>query len=460
MSGATFRVNDVAKPVCHHAASDAATVLAAKAAPPSPAGLRWNAASALKEYMAKAHKEGDETEEEVAGYMVRRLQDAPEWLVVQPPPDESSGSEPYFYNPAGHKCQWNHPTTGVPMKPIGLVAPDSLSPLQHPLLHGVNDEHGFIAAITTAFAEHRPLALRPEHIWTLVLQAVAIHVNQHAEELRSRFVAHDGKLALVVRRDDFVLGAAGHDWPGVVAEFSEQIERNTVADATKRMATEFSTTTTDEKIAGQMTVMHAMEKYFDYRMMTMCGFPSITLEGSAADWRSLRRRTEELVRASCTEELSSWWLPALLPVLDRFAAQYEDVGDVDVQFWQSMAKIGGVGGSGGCTWLNGWYNVFFPQLKSGARNNFCVAYSPEAGYANEDPSKQNFYAGHFGGTPEPDGVRGPDIDAIPTGVLRAPVSWNYFGQQLSLEFHAGFVGAEQRPDGTIAPAIGWYIRHQ
>ena len=51
------------------------------------------------------------------------------------------------------------------------------------------------------------------------------------------------------------------------------------------------------------------------------------------------------MRASCKEEFSSWWLPALLPVLDRFAEQYEDTGTVDVQFWQSMAKVGGIGGA-------------------------------------------------------------------------------------------------------------------
>ena len=119
-------------------------------------------------------------------------------------------------------------------------------------------------------------------------------------------------------------------------------------------------------------------------------------------------------------------------------------------------------GSGGCTWLNGWFNVFFPQLKSGGRNPFCSAYTPEAGYANEDASKKNCYGGtsYFGATtPEPDGVRGPDLESIPTGVLSAPVSWDYLGQKLPLEFRAGFVGAEQRPDGTVAPAIGWYIQH-
>jgi hypothetical protein len=356
MSGATFCVNDVEQPSTHHASMDAATLLTEKATPSGPMGgpALWR--KEWKDYFALPHKEGDEAEEEiVGGYKLRRLKEAPGWILVQPPSDLDdpflpATCEPFFYNHTGGQQgaeirQWNHPITGVPLKRRGLVAPDSLSDLPHPLLRGGVHANGFIAAVTTAFAEHRPLALRPEHIWTLVLQAVAVHVNQNAEELRSRFVAHDGKLALTVRRDEFVLGAAGHDWAGVVAEFSEQIEGNTVADATKRMATDFSTTTADEKVAGQMTVMHAMEKYFDFRMSTLCGFPSITLEGSAEDWHSVRRKAEDLVRASCKEEFSSWWLPALLPVLDRFAEQYEDTGTVDVQFWQSMAKVGGIGGA-------------------------------------------------------------------------------------------------------------------
>eukprot|EP01043_Picozoa_sp_COSAG02_P074974 COSAG02_NODE_15247_length_1190_cov_1.191567_1_plen_311_part_10 len=297
MSGATFCVNDVEQPSSHHASMDAATLLAKKATPSGPSGPQtWR--KEWKDYFALLpHKEGDEVEEEiVGGYKVRRLKDAPGWILVQPPSDVDDpfrpSCEPFFYNHTGGQrgpgiSQWDHPITGVPLKPRGLVSPDSLSDLPHPLLRGVVHENGFIAAVTTSFAEHRPLALRPEHIWTLVLQAVAVHVNQNAEDLRSRFVAHDGKLKLTVRRDDFVLGAAGHDWPGVVAEFSEQIESNTLADATKCMATDFSTTTAAEKVAGQMTVMHAMEKFFDYRMCTMCGFPSITLEGSADDWHSV-----------------------------------------------------------------------------------------------------------------------------------------------------------------------------
>jgi hypothetical protein len=57
-----------------------------------------------------------------------------------------------------------------------------------------------------------------------------------------------------------------------------------------------------------------------------------------------------------------------LPVLDRFAAQYDNPASVDVTFWQSLCKRGGMSGSGGYSWLNGWFNVFFPVIY---RFSFC-----------------------------------------------------------------------------------------
>merc|ERR1711871_1896521 len=96
MSGATFCVNDVEQASSHHASVDAATLLAQKAAPPPPCPPAWEASSAFAEYMALPHEERDEVDmfgvhrgKEIAGYTVRRLRDAPGWLLVKPPPDEA-----------------------------------------------------------------------------------------------------------------------------------------------------------------------------------------------------------------------------------------------------------------------------------------------------------------------------------------------------------------------------------
>jgi hypothetical protein len=56
------------------------------------------------------------------------------------------------------------------------------APGERMLAQGHN--HGFIAAVTAAFKDHYPLALRPQHFWLMVAQGVATHVDLHAEAVR------------------------------------------------------------------------------------------------------------------------------------------------------------------------------------------------------------------------------------------------------------------------------------
>ena len=199
-------------------------------------------------------------------------------------------------------------------------------------------------------------------MWTLVLQGVAQHVADNAVALQPRFVAHAGKKTLDVACDNFVPG--GHnDWAGAFEGekgFAEQIRQNTVPGTVELMETNFSSTTPAEAVCGIATTMSALQSFFDYSWSSCCGFPSITLEGTPGDWEALRCRAEKLIGTKCLAEFADSWLPALLPVLDRFVQRRNESGPVDVQFWQSFCKRGGKAGSGGYTWMNGWFNVFFP----------------------------------------------------------------------------------------------------
>jgi len=318
--------------------------------------------------------------------------------------------------------------------------------------------HGFIFAVYKAFAEHHPLALRPEHLWTLVLQGVAQGVLEHAEALRSHFVAHEGKMQLLVRDDKLVLGSADNNWASTIQAFGEQLAQHTRQDVADLMACDFSSTTADERACGQVVIMHALQQYFSYDLVTLCGFPSISLEGTLDDWRALRAKAEALVRAKCTSELACRWLPALLPVLDRLVAQFADPSTVDVAFWQSMCKRGGTTGSGAQTWLSGWFNVLLPYVDNGQGgikpNTFCVPYRSDAGYVAEGRVNDVLYEDS---NDAPSGVDGTPIELLPTGIVTAPVQWSYLSHTYDLAYHAGFVGAEVRPDGVVAPVLGWLI---
>eukprot|EP00035_Acanthoeca_spectabilis_P007122 m.132681 g.132681 ORF g.132681 m.132681 type:complete len:152 (+) comp13808_c0_seq1:872-1327(+) len=137
-----------------------------------------------------------------------------------------------------------------------------------------------------------------------VLVRVAFNLRRGRAACRSQFISQDGQKELVVLRDEWAgrLGDAGLDWATVVAEFSGQIDENTVDGVAELIATDFSTTTPTEQVVGQVTAMDMMQQLFGYKVLTRCGFPSITLEGDPADWRRLVEKTHALVSTKCTPE--------------------------------------------------------------------------------------------------------------------------------------------------------------
>merc|ERR550514_946458 len=339
----------------------------------------------------------------------------------------------------------------------GLVDAGGYSKSDDPMIsHG--HDHGFINAVTTAFAQHYPLALRPQHLWLLVLQGVATHVDLHAEELRQKWVAHQGKETLVVRCDDFVKGRA-NPWDTTVHGradcFAAQITSHLVEGVAGVLSPTFTgaLTTQTESIAQQMVVMDICKNYFTYKCSTMCGFPSITLEGSPQDWQLVRQHAEQLLTQQCQPEFSASWGKALLPVLDKFVTA-SATGGADERFWNSMCKRGGTRGSGSYTWFNGWMNVLFPYIDR-RPNRYCVPYSPSAGYVQEG-REEKYYCRFRDKMPE--GVQGPDVEDFPNGRSEAPVLWEYLGESIPLKFVSGFVGATQDPKTrTISPHVGWFI---
>jgi len=300
---------------------------------------------------------------------------------------------------------------------------------------------GFFAACLSAFAQHLPLAISPDHVWALISFAFAQHVNKHAEELRSNFVQHEGKKRLLVEADHMVLsggaspdsGSSPETWEQTIfSDFSKQIRENIGDKIHSAIAGTFSTTDAVSSAAHEITLMSAMKNYFSYGMSTCCGIPTITLLGSEEDWTALRERAENLANLM-TPAFSSFWMPLLLPVLDEFVRSYK--GQVNHGFWQSMVKLRASSGSGARSVVSGWLQILYPYLKGGRLNNSLRPW-------------QHMY------------FQGPEPDEIPAILSSAPVDWNYYGTTYHLHFSAGFVGCTQDPiDGALTPAMGWYVSH-
>jgi len=299
--------------------------------------------------------------------------------------------------------------------------------------HPDRSDHGFhplVAAVHTAFDQHYPLVLSPDDVWLCIAQGFGLHVNDHSESLRSRIVPWaKGKQEITVRRDHFVKGSPGNDWPGCFAEFSEAIAAH-VGKKRDLLVASFSTTGPVEKAASEIALMSALSSYFDFRLMTLCGIPEVTLLGTPEDWKSIRQRASVL-----SEFDLGWWCRVLDPVLEQFVDASS--GSVEVEFWRSLYKLDD--GSGG-PYVTGWINVLFPYLDGDARG-------------------RNPYIEGWQEVPERSLERGPKPHEFPSGLSSVGFKWQYLAAEIEMELLGGFVGVSQDPvDLALYPAIGWAVR--
>uniref|UniRef100_A0A7S1S275 Uncharacterized protein n=1 Tax=Alexandrium catenella TaxID=2925 RepID=A0A7S1S275_ALECA len=343
----------------------------------------------------------------------------------------------------------------------------------------------FAKAVHAAFYGHHPLVLSPDVIWLTIAQGLAHHVDQNAQALRERFVAHAGKEEIVVVRPGFVKGSADNDWEGVFPDFAAQIAERTVGDVARLVMADFSTTGPAERIASQVTLMDTVQHYFSYTMCCGCGFPSIALRGTAADWEALRAKAERL-RAFDLD----WWLAALLPALDHFVEAAH--GRPDLDFWRALCNIN-VGTSFPCFEpLTGWVQAFFPYLLevvedsgfgfgSGGGGEDAFRETDGAGtpkrkmrrntllgsYAASAAARVNLANAEFGGgsmdaRPPPGTERGVKIENFPPAMSSAPFTYKdeATGKSYKMAFFGGINALVQHADGAIEPTIGWAVLDQ
>jgi hypothetical protein len=178
--------------------------------------------------------------------------------------------------------------------------------------------------------------------------------------------------------------------------------------------------------------------------MCICGIPSVTLEGTPADWELLAEKVRQLHHSDldCT-----WWTSPLLPLCDHFVRASR--GDVDRAHWNNLFKLVE---RYGVDDLNGWLLKFIPYVRR-ERNESPVHRNPVL-------ERESFETPL---SPEQLMQHGPIVGCtssmLPTGVSRVPVICQYrSGESLPLQFLGGFVGVSQSPDdSSLRPVLDWAI---
>lgn len=356
------------------------------------------------------------------------------------------------------KVQVLHSKLGANTKEMEAVSDPNMMIMEF----AEHQTNSFLACIDIAFNQHFGLVLKPSDIWLLILQAVALHVAEHSEDLRKEYVMHEGKKELIVHvSNSFYPGNPNNDWQGIINQFSAQIDKNTVANTVPLLDNSFSTADVVDQIAAKVTIMDICQSYFQYTMQCMCGFPSITLKGSKQDWQKLKQKFNSLCNdGKVTPEFGLQWHQALDPILQQFINVYD--GHIDCLFWNSMFQRGASYGSGGppAHRVSGWMNALFPYLNAhrgyGSKQdtkkvsvalNSCLApYEMTNNYVKAG-------IGRTGDSNEP--------KQYPTGVASAPVKWKDDSGTVTLQdftFAAGFVGVAQDPQTlALSPKVAWFI---
>jgi hypothetical protein len=286
--------------------------------------------------------------------------------------------------------------------------------------------HSFFNGMYAAYADHRPFVLSPDMIWLLISQGFSRHVAANSEKLRHHFVKFQGKTTLTVTTNEDLLNNPDYDWNGLFRQFTDQIAEHTGNDLINMLTADFSTTTSVEKIASEITIMEMMKPYFEYVVFyAVCGIPEITLLGNTEDWQKVLDKTKMLSKYDL-----SWWTDEIIPLLKEFVKASQ--GKVDKSFWQNMFKYHSQKKYGAPNIIDGWIIKFFPYDKYGKRHNL-----KELIERNSLPQE----------------IIKADLKYVRTDNLGNIID------EIPLELWAGFIGLEQNKETfALTPKISWMIK--
>lgn len=287
--------------------------------------------------------------------------------------------------------------------------------------------NGFFHSVHMAYSHHYPLAIKPDDIWLLFVSGFSIHINLDSEKFRSKFVSHQGKKTLRVRDDSLVWKSPDNNWINVFSRMNDLIKEDIGAELHSKLVPRFTTTGPNEIMAFNIAMMSICKDYYDYRVMTLCGIPEITIEGTKEDWVSIYNGLDYFS--------SSWELDGWLTNMKMVVRHFIDVfnGKIDIKFWRTIYKE--IDGSGG-PYFDGWIGLLFPYL-----------FNSNEYYVNKNAWNTNCSIPNGSIT----------TGDVPTMMCKVDWIWEYYETEYNMHLWTGFIAASQSKDGVIHSEIGWGI---
>jgi hypothetical protein len=288
-------------------------------------------------------------------------------------------------------------------------------------------------ALHAAFAEHIPYSIGPDMIWYSIAHEVAVHIDQNQDRYRGYFTVSDEKETLIVRDDSLVYGGNGNQWARSINLIREPMRAKVPKATIDLLMPVFSTTTEESSTALLVLFMNILSKYYELEWMTLCGIPSIRIEGDADDWKKIVEHAE-----LASKDFSGLqdYFNDLIPVLKEIAGVA--AGDEpDPEFWEAIYNYNNESGG---PYINGWITALLAHKKDG-----------EGGFNLRDDFGWRANAKNpFGGLTSND---------LPNHISNVPFKWKYskggLEKTFDMEFISGVFGVDF--DGYLTPKLGYGV---
>jgi len=289
--------------------------------------------------------------------------------------------------------------------------------------------HSFIGGMYQAYSEHRPYTVSPEMIWMLIQQGISTYLHHNVEEVKSLYpsLVENTELSVECHIDEENIV----NWQEGVSSTIKGIADKLGNEFTESYRCNFSHSSDDEKIAGDLMIMDGMQPFFQYIFfVAICGIPRVTVEGSPEDWKKI------LLKLRYFERLNlNWWFKKIAPLISKIKKAAE--GEKDTDFWLKMFKIHTKEDYGNPKVIDGWVTSFYPYDVKGK----VILGAELRGLSIDDI---------FETLPK-------ELRNIPF-VLRVNNEMGSILKEIPMEFSAGFIGVSQDPKSmTLRPEIGWFV---
>ena len=149
-----------------------------------------------------------------------------------------------------------------------------------------DQDSGFFSAILTCYNNHWYLEMGPHDWWIVVNHRIASALEKHGkiDAVRKYFVNHEGKKELIVSLQSM----SNVDYSWLFEQFLAGIKTYiNHPDYVDLMQADFSTTSAQQLIVSQISLMASVKNYFSYGCQTECGIPGLQMRGTQSDWEKL-----------------------------------------------------------------------------------------------------------------------------------------------------------------------------